>query len=94
MKRVLFRIITFPLIVVLTVIEWVLKLTMRVGNVAAGLFINVLLFCIVIAIFNRNWNAFGLLVFCLISGMILIYSYATILYWIGEIKTNINILGK
>lgn len=44
MKRALFRIIISPLIVVLTIIEWVLKLTMKVGNVVAGLFINVLLF--------------------------------------------------
>ena len=94
MKRALFRIITFPLIVVLTVIEWVLKLTMKVGNMAAGLFVNVLLICMIISICNRHWDTFGLLVFFMVAGLVLVYGYATILYLIGEIKACISSVGK
>ena len=94
MKRALFRIITFPLIVVLTVIEWVLKLTMKVGNMAAGLFINVLLICMIISICTRHWEAFGLLVLFMVAGLVLVYGYATVLYFIGEIKACISSAGK
>ena len=94
MKRALFRIITTPLIVVLTIMEWVLKLTMKVSNVAVGLFINVLVICMIISTFNRNWDAFGLLVLFMVAGLVLVYGYATVLYLIGEIKACINSVGK
>ena len=94
MKRALFRTITTPLIVVLTIMEWVLKLTMKVSTVAAGLFVNVLLICMIISIFNRHWEAFGLLVLFLVAGLVLVYGYATVLYLIGEIKACINSAGK
>ena len=94
MKRALFRIIILPLIVVLTIIEWVLKLTMKVGNVAAGLFINVLLICMIISICNRHWDTFGLLALFMVVGLVLVYGYATVLYLIGEIKACISSAGK
>lgn len=94
MKRALFRIIISPLIVVLTIIEWVLKLTMKVGNVAAGLFINVLLFCMIISICNRHWDTFGLLALFMVVGLVMVYGYATVLYLIGEIKACISSAGK
>lgn len=94
MKRALFRIIISPLIVVLTIMEWVLKLTMKVGNVAAGLFINVFLICMIISICNQHWEAFGLLVLFMVAGLVLVYGYATVLYLIGEIKACINSAGK
>lgn len=90
MKRALFRIIISPLIVVLTIIEWVLKLTMKVGNVAAGLFINVLLICMIISICNRHWETFGLLALFIVVGLMLVYGYVTVLYLIGEIRAYIK----
>ena len=94
MKRALFRIIISSLIVVLTIIEWVLKLTMKVGNVAAGLFINVLLICMIISLCNRHWETVGLLALFMVVGLVLVYGYATVLYLIGEIKTCISSVGK
>lgn len=86
MKNILFKIITSPLLLLITVLEWMFKLLLKISTVAAGLLINVLLICMFIAICTRQWTSLGILLLCTAGGLLFVFWRATILYIIGEAK--------
>ena len=75
-KKVLYKIIVWPLILILTIVEWLLKLLIKISTIVVGLLINALLVCIFIAICTRQWISVGILVLCMASSSLLVYIQA------------------
>ena len=90
MKGVLISIIVCPIMIVLVIMEWLMKLGVKFSTVAIGLLFNVLLVCMVIAICTKQWASTGLLFLIAIIGLVFVYGNATLLYFIGEMKSRIN----
>lgn len=90
MKKVLLSIVTLPLMIVFVMVEWLLKLSVKISTVVVGLFFNILLICMVIAICTSQWNSLGILVIVAVVGLILVYGNATLLYLIGEARAYVK----
>ena len=90
MKRVLLYIVTLPLMIVFVMAEWLLKMSVKVSTVVVGLFFNILLICMVIAICTGQWSSLGILVIVAVGGLILVYGNATLLYLIGEARAYLK----
>jgi len=90
MKRVLLSIVTLPLMIVFVMAEWLLKMSVKVSTVVVGLFFNILLICMVIAICTGQWRSLGILVIVAVGGLILVYGNATLLYLIGEARAYLK----
>ena len=76
--------------IVISIMECILKLSVKLSTVVVGLFYNILLICMVIAVCTRQWESLGVLVLVAVIGLILVYGNATLLYLVGEAKSYIN----
>lgn len=90
MKKIIFSVIMLPVMIVISTIECILKLSVKLSTVVVGLFYNILLICMVIAVCTRQWESLGVLVLVAVIGLILVYGNATLLYLVGEAKSYIN----
>ena len=91
MKNILYKIITGPLLLLVTVMEWLFKLLLKISTVAAGLLINVLLICMFISIWTRQWILLGILTLCATIVLLLVYGETLLLYKIGEAREFIDL---
>ena len=90
MKKIIFSVIMLPVMIVISIIECILKLSVKLSTVVVGLFYNILLICMVIAVCTKQWESLGVLVLVAVIGLILVYGNATLLYLVGEAKSYIN----
>lgn len=90
MKKVLSKIIVWPLMLIFVAVEQVLRVMVKISTVAAGLFINVLLICMLVAIFTQQWVSLGILFLFMVIVSLFIFGHATILYFIGEARESIK----
>ena len=90
MKKIIFSVIMLPVMIVISTIECIFKLSVKLSTVVVGLFYNILLICMVIAVCTRQWESLGVLVLVAVIGLILVYGNATLLYLVGEAKSYIN----
>lgn len=90
MKKMFISLITLPIMIVISIMECILKLSVKLSTVVVGLFYNILLICMVIAVCTRQWESLGVLVLVAVIGLILVYGNATLLYLVGEAKSYIN----
>ena len=74
----------------ITVMEILLKLSVKLGTVIIGLFLNILLICMVIAVCTKQWESLGVLALAGAIGLILVYGNATLLFLLREAKAYIN----
>lgn len=88
--RCVFVIILCPILGVLTVVEWLMKLGVKLSTVTFGMLFDVLLVCMVIALYTKQWESAGLLMLVAIISLGIVYGNATILFLVGEMKSMIN----
>ena len=74
----------------IAVMEILLKLSVKLSTVIIGLFLNILLICMVVAVCTKQWESLGVLVLAGAIGLILVYGNATLLFLIREAKSYIN----
>ena len=86
MKMVLVKVLIWPLELIITILESLLKLVIKIATVASGLLINILLICIVISICAKQWISLSILIVAAFMDIGLIYGHAILLYYIGETK--------
>lgn len=90
MRKVLISFIACPITIILVIMEWLLKLGMKLSTVVVGLFFNVILVCMIIAVCNKLWQSVGLLIIIALIGLAAVYGNATLLYLIGEMRQRIT----
>jgi len=90
MRKVLISLIACPITIILVIMEWLLKLGMKLSTVVVGLFFNVILVCMIIAVCNKQWQSVGLLIIIALIGLAAVYGNATLLYLIGEMRQRIT----
>ena len=90
MKKMFISLITLPIMIVISIMECILKLSVKLSTVVVGLFYNILLICTVIAVCTKQWESVGILVLVAVIGLILVYGNATLLYLMGEAKSYIS----
>ena len=90
MRKVLISLIAFPITIILGIMEWLLKLAMKLSTVVVGLFFNVIIVCVIIAVCTKQWQSAGLLIIIAWRGLAAVYGNATLLYLIGEMRQCIT----
>ena len=84
------NIILRPIILIVVLIEFILKLATKASTFVIGLFINILLICMFIALCTQQWIPLGILLLVLLIGIAFVYGNATVLYLISEAKEYIR----
>lgn len=90
MKKILSKIIVWVLLLVLTITEWMFMVLVKISTVVVGLFFNVLLICMIIAVGTKEWKSLGILIFVATIGMLFVYGKAALLYFVSEAKADVN----
>lgn len=81
--------VKLPIIVLLSAIEIIVNVCVKMLTWVAGLFTILLLFCTIIAIINQNWIGLGILFAAMVSGMIILYGSASITVFIDWLRERI-----
>lgn len=90
MLKILRGVITFPIVLVLSILELVLTLVLKVSTIGAGIFIALMGVLIILAIVNGMWLQVGILAAIVVVGMILLYGAATMVAVIGGMKVMLR----
>lgn len=86
MKKVLAKIIACILMVLIVIVEWLLKLLVKCCTIASGLLMNVLVVCMIVSIFTKQWFSLGILTGVMVLTFGLVYGHATLLFTVGEAR--------
>lgn len=86
MLRGLWRIITLPVVLILSVLELLLTLVLKVTTIGAGIFMTLMGVLIIFGIVNGMWLQVGILAVIVVVGMILLFGAATMVAVIGGVK--------
>ena len=81
--------VKLPIIVLLSAIEIIVNVCVKLLTWAAGLFTVLLLICAILAIINQNWIGLGILFAAMVSGMIILYGSASIKICIDWLRERI-----
>lgn len=90
MKIVLVKVLIWPLKIIVTILEILLKLVIKINTMVSGLLINILLIYVVVSICTKQWISLGIVVAIAVMDIGLIYGQATLLYFISEAKEFIQ----
>ncbi len=74
--RVIKKILTFPIIVLVTLVGLIAKLFIKLGSLVAGVGILLLAICAVLALINRQWTQLG--IFGILIAAILLVMFASV----------------
>ena len=86
MKIVLVKVLIWPLIIIVTIFESLLKFVIKINTMVSGLLINILLICVVVSICTKQWISLGILIVMGLMDIGLIYGQATLLHIFSEAK--------
>lgn len=85
--KLLGKVIALPAILVLTVLEIIFKLFIKIGTLILGLFLLLIIVCMVMAVINSQWVSLGILTGLIVVGFIALFGVATVYVYI-EIKNE------
>ena len=85
--KLLGKVIALPAILVLTVLEILFKLFMKMGALILGLFLLLIIVCMVMAVINSQWVSLGILTGLIVVGFIALFGVATVSVYV-EIKNE------
>ncbi len=85
--KLLGKVIALPAILVLTVLEIIFKLFIKIGTLILGLFLLLIIVCMVMAVINSQWVSLGILTGLIVVGFIALFGVATVSVYV-EIKNE------
>jgi len=88
--KILLKILVVPICIILCAVAILMKFIMHLYSYGAGLFINFIILCLVLAAITQEWQNFGILAGFLIAAILLTLCvgvvYSMILIWRDEVK--------
>lgn len=88
--KFLVKVIALSVILVLTVLEILFKLLMKMGSLILGLFLLLIIVCMVMAVINSQWVSLGILVGLVAVGFIVMFGVTTVSVYVEVAKEKLK----
>ena len=88
--KLLGKVIALPVILVLTVLEILFKVLMKMGSFILGVFLLLIILCMVMAIINSQWVSLGILVGLVAVGFIVMFGITTVSVYVEVAKEKLK----
>ena len=80
--KIIKRIVAFPFILILTILELIIRLAIKLGSYVGGIALLLLGICCVLALINHMWLQLGLLAGFFVAVLVLFFAAATVQIWV------------
>ena len=84
------KVIALPVILVLTVLEILFKLLMKMESLLLGLFLLLIIVCMVIAVITSQWVSLGILAALVVVGFIAMFGVTTVSLYVEVAKETLK----
>ena len=89
MKMIL-KIIALPVLMILTVLNWLINGAARVYVIVLALFYQILAVCSLMALVKHQWTSLGILVVMFVLSLGVVFGAGTIMAIVDDMKDNLK----
>jgi hypothetical protein len=90
--RVIKKVLAFPVIVLLTVLNWILHLIIKAESLVSAVGLIVIGICIVLAIVNKMWLQLGIFGLVLVLGVVIVLLSAEFVVQVERTRNRLKSL--
>lgn len=88
--RVIKKVLAFPVIVLLTILNWILHLIIKAESLVSAVGLIVIGICIVLAIVNKMWLQLGIFALVLVAGIVIVLLSAELVIRVERVRDRLK----